>query len=96
MHINSEAFQSHYHMPDVKTIYTKQWAKSYHAVFSAAAMMNPAYHVKFGYTALWEDAGVTRDLKKMISRFFPTLTEQQLAMKQLGQYKRWQGVRAEP
>ena len=79
-------------MPEIKVLYEKQWKKSYHPVFSAAALMNPAYHMKFGYTELWEDAGVQDDMKAMIGRFFNTTAAKTNAMAQLSQYKRWQGV----
>ena len=55
--------------------------------------MNPAYHHKFGYTELWGDAGVQKDLHKMMGRFFNTVTEKQAAVAQLSQYTRWHGVR---
>ena len=91
MHIASEEFASHYHMPEIKVLFEKQWKKSYHPVFSAAALMNPAYHIKFGYTALWNDAGVQDDMKTMIGRFFYSSAAEASAMAQLSQYKRWQG-----
>ena len=87
MHIESDEFQSHYHLPEIKDLYLKQWAKGYHPVFSAAAIMNPAYHHKFGYTELWGDAGVQKDLHKMMGRFFNTVNEKQAAVAQLSQYK---------
>ena len=91
MHIESDEFQSHYHLPEIK-VYVKQWAKGYHPVFSAAALMNPAYHSKFGYTELWDDQLVLADMKKMMARFFLTSAAKHNAMAQLSQYKRQQGV----
>ena len=96
VHIESDEFQSHYRLPEIKDLYLKQWAKGYHPVFSAAAIMNPAYHHKFGYTELLGDAGVQKDLHKMMGRFFNTVTEKQAAVAQLSQYTRWHGAFAKP